>query len=104
MRVLKKGNNNTKRLAYTALVRPILEYAAVCWDPYREGQVSALNRVQKRADKFGNNTNETGWETLPQRRMIVRICALFKAYTEGAGLESDRGQTSKTMLPEYEKS
>ena len=31
-RVLKKGNNNTKRLAYTALVRPILEYEAVCWD------------------------------------------------------------------------
>jgi hypothetical protein len=34
MRILKKGNNNTKRLAYTALVRPILEYGAVCWDPY----------------------------------------------------------------------
>ena len=31
MRILKKGNN-TKRLAYTALVRPILEYGAVCWD------------------------------------------------------------------------
>ena len=32
MRILKKGNNNTKRLAYTALVRPILEYGAMCWD------------------------------------------------------------------------
>ena len=32
MRILKKGNNNTKRLAYAALVRPILEYGAVCWD------------------------------------------------------------------------
>jgi hypothetical protein len=28
----KMGNNNTKRLAYTALVRPILDYGAVCWD------------------------------------------------------------------------
>jgi hypothetical protein len=83
MRILKKGNNNTKRLAYTALVRPILEYGAVCWDLYREGQVSALNRVQKRAAECGNNTNGTGWETLPQRRMIARICALFKAYTGG---------------------
>jgi hypothetical protein len=26
MRVLKKGNRTTKRLAYTSLVRPILEY------------------------------------------------------------------------------
>ena len=46
MRILKKGNNNTKRLAYTALLRPIFEYVAMCWDPYR-GQVSALNRVQR---------------------------------------------------------
>jgi len=32
MRILKKGHNarNTKRSAYTALVRPILEYGAVC--------------------------------------------------------------------------
>jgi len=29
---LRKGNNNTKRLAYTALVRPIVEYGVVCWD------------------------------------------------------------------------
>jgi len=54
---------------------------SVCWDPYREGQVSALNRVQKRAAKFANNINESGWETLAQRRLIARICALFKAYT-----------------------
>ena len=48
--------------------------------PYREGQVSALNR---RAAKFANNINESGWETLAQRRLIARICALFKAYTGG---------------------
>ena len=65
-----------------ALVRPILEYGAVCWDPYREGQVGALNRVQKRATKFAN-IEESGWETLAQRRLIARICALYKAYTGG---------------------
>jgi len=42
MSTLKKGNNNTKRLAYMAVVRPILECGVVCWDPYRGGQVSAL--------------------------------------------------------------
>ena len=82
MHILKKGNNSTKRLAYTALVRPILQFGAVCWGPYR-GQVSALNRVQKRAVKFANNRNESGWKTLVQRRLIARICALFKAYTGG---------------------
>ena len=39
------------------------------------------DRVHKRAAKFLNNINELGWETLAQRRMIARICALFKAYT-----------------------
>ena len=33
MRIVKKGNKNTKSLAYTSLVRPILEYSAACWDP-----------------------------------------------------------------------
>ena len=70
MHILKKGNNKTKRLAYVALVRPILEYGAVCWDPYRcqvrSGQVSALNQVQKRAAIFANNINESGSETLAQ--------------------------------------
>ena len=81
MHILKQGNNNTKRLAYTSLVRPILEYGSVCWDPYREWQVSALNRVQRRAAKFANSTNGSGWETLAQRRLIARLCALYKAYT-----------------------
>jgi len=52
MRILKKGNSNTKSLAYMFLVLPILEYGAACWDPYREGQISALDRVQKKAAKF----------------------------------------------------
>jgi len=81
MRTLKKGNNNTKRLAYTALVRPILENGAVCWDQYGECRVHSLNLVQKRAAKFANNINELGWKTLAQRRLIARICAFSKAYT-----------------------
>ena len=42
MRILKEGNNNTKPLAYTALVRPILECGAVYWDPHGKGKI---NRV-----------------------------------------------------------
>jgi len=81
-RIFKKGHS-MKRLAYTTLARPILEYGAVCWDPHREGQVNALNRVQTRAAKFANNINELGWETLARRRLIARIFALFKAHPGG---------------------
>ena len=81
MRILKKCNSNTKSLAYMSLVRPILEYGAACWDPYREGQISALERVQKKAAKFAHHKNTPNWENLALRRKLSRICALFKAYS-----------------------
>ena len=60
-------------IAHYTTLRPILEYGEVCWDPHREGQVSALNRVQKRAAKFANNINESVRETLAQRRSATCI-------------------------------
>ena len=81
MCILKKGNSSTKSLAYTSLVRPILDYGAVCWDPCRDGQILALNRVQNKAAKFAYHTNETNCETLTQHRKTARICAVCKAYS-----------------------
>jgi hypothetical protein len=81
MRTLKKGNSNTKSLAYMSLVRPILEYGAACWDPYREGQITALDRVQKKAAEFAHHTTSPNWETLASRTKLSCICALFKAYS-----------------------
>jgi len=66
-----------------ALVRPIVECGAACWDRHREGRVGALNWVQKRAAKFANNINEAVWQSLAQSRLIARIRILFKAYTGG---------------------
>jgi hypothetical protein len=64
-----------------SVVRPILEYEASFWDPHREGQTHALDRVQKKAAKFANHTNNSVRETLAQRSKTGRICAIFKAYT-----------------------
>ena len=61
------------------IVCPILEYWAACWDPYREGQIHALDRVQKETAKFAYHTNESNWETLSQRRKMSRLCDPFKA-------------------------
>ena len=76
----KKGNKNTKSIAYKSLVRPILEYGAACWDPYREGQINALDRVQNRAAKFAHREGGLNWESLTRRRKTARLCALFKVY------------------------
>jgi hypothetical protein len=75
MRIVKRVNTNTKSLAYTSLVRPILKYDAVCWDPYRECQISALDRVQNKAAKFAHHTRGQVWEPLAQCR-TARMCAL----------------------------
>jgi hypothetical protein len=81
MPIIKKGKINSKILAYMSLVRPILEYGAACWDPYREGQIIALDSVQKKAAKFAHHTKSSNWENLASRRKISRLCALFKAYS-----------------------
>jgi hypothetical protein len=61
------------------LVRPNFEYGDSCWDPHREGQINALDRVQKIPATFANHTNDSVWDTLVQRRKSARICALFEA-------------------------
>ena len=63
-------------------MRPILEYEASCWDPYREGHINALDRVQKKEAKFAYRKNDSVWETLAQHKKIALICTIFKAYTE----------------------
>ena len=80
MRVLKKGNRNTKSLAYTSLVCPIFEYGAARWDPCR-GQINALDRVQQKAAQFTNRTKDSECGTLARRRTTAHLCALFKAYS-----------------------
>jgi hypothetical protein len=72
MRILKKGNSNTKTLAYMSLVCPIFEYGAL----YRKGQITVLDRLQKKAAKFAHHTNSLNWEILASRRKLSHTCSL----------------------------
>jgi len=45
----KKEIGIQKILGYISLVGPALEYGAACWDPCRDGEINALDRVQKKA-------------------------------------------------------
>jgi hypothetical protein len=54
--------------------------------------------VQKRVAKFANNINESGWETLAQRRLVARIFAFFKAYTGGRAW---KGMDDRLLKPCY---
>ena len=104
MRILKKSNSNTKSLAYMSLVRPIIEYVAACWDPYRKGQISGLDRVQKKSDKFAHHKNSPNWETLASRRKLSRICASLQSALWGARVEAYWWQITAATLSEHGRS
>ena len=57
-----------KNLSYISVVHLVLEYGALCWDPYRQGQVIGLDWLQKKAAKFANHMNRLFWLTLGQFR------------------------------------
>jgi hypothetical protein len=57
--------------------------------PYREGKVNALNRAQKRAAKFANNINESGWN-FDTAKMDSSNMRPFQGIHRETGLESDK--------------
>jgi len=51
-RNLRHCPTSCKRNAYLALVRPLLEYGVVIWDPYRKQEIDKLERIQRNAARF----------------------------------------------------
>ena len=80
-----------KSRAYTALVRPQLEYGAKAWNPHTSGAAEGLERVQKTAARFvfrdyQRSTSATGlvsqlgWDKLHTRRLLAQSTMLFKIH------------------------
>ena len=49
---LKHANHDLKELAYTSLIRSILEYSFTVLDPIYQKDIDGLERVQRRAARF----------------------------------------------------
>ena len=89
-RNLNKCPTHIKAVAYTSLVRPILEYVSAAWDPHSQININTLERIQRQAARFCKNNysrepgyvtkllQELGWETLQARRKHKRITTLYK--------------------------
>ena len=86
-----------KSLAYTTLVRPLLEYASAAWDPYTGRNIKDIEMVQRRAARFvtkeyGYETSvsrlvsDLGWRTLQSRRQGTRLAMFHKAQSGWPGL------------------
>ena len=51
-RNLYKCNRDTKCMAYTSLVRPVLEYTLSVWDPYLNKNILAIEMIQRWAARW----------------------------------------------------
>ena len=80
---------NVKEIAYTSLVRPTPEYASAAWHPFLTKDISALERVQRKAARFCSQNydryasvtemiRDLGWATLETRRRQFRLTLMYK--------------------------
>ena len=78
-RNLKAKSLERREIAYKAIVRPQLEYAAPVWDPHIQEGIQRIEMVQRRAARWVLNDyspyssvsdmlGRLGWRTLEQRR------------------------------------
>ena len=86
---LKKCPQGIREQGYKTLVRPIVEYASVIWDPYTQAATDKIEMVQRRAARFvmsdyrrtssvADMLEKLGWETLAKRRTAAKLAMFYK--------------------------
>ena len=78
-----------KIIAYFSMVRSLLEYSGPVWDPYRQGDIDKLNKIQRAAARFITNNYQRkssvkdliqnlDWTDLQTRKKNFRLTSLYK--------------------------
>ena len=91
-RNLNIGSTTVKQNAYTALVRPLVEYASPVWDPYHQTEIDRIEMVQRRAARYVTNSHNNRssvnqmlehlqWKSLEQRRKDAKLTMMYKYNT-----------------------
>ena len=80
----------TKALCYTTLVRPLVEYSSVVWDPHTQTNIDSLEMIQRRAARYVfNDYRRTSsvnqmlvrlkWISLEERRAKAKAIMMYRA-------------------------
>ena len=97
-RNLYKCNRDTKCMAYTSLVRPVLEYASSVWDPHLNKKDLAIEMVQRQAARWVESDYlwtssvtsmlcDLNWSTLQRRREISRLKTFYNVIYNTSALK-----------------
>ncbi|KAK3083817.1 hypothetical protein FSP39_003606 [Pinctada imbricata] len=110
---------STKIQCYQTLVRPLIEYASVVWDPHTNDNITKIEMVQRRAARMVNSDyrttssvtnmlNQLGWPTLQERRAHAKVIMLYRVVNHLIFIPSDnvlvptispRGNNSSFLVP-----
>ena len=85
-------SKEVKNSAYNMIVRPHLEYASTCWNPYTKRNIDKLEAVQRRAARFvlnfydyhptadlsGKIQKTLQWDSLQHSRAVSDLCIFHK--------------------------
>ena len=99
-RNLSKCSSSIKTSAYLILVRPIMEYAVVAWDPHQCNNIQTLEKIQCRAARWVMNDynryssvsdmlHNLNWQPLqfrPSYNLIVDSRCFYAAVPNTAAL------------------
>ena len=119
-RNLKGCPKNTQTQCYKTLVRPVLEYASVIWDPHHQKDIDSVEMTQRRAARRIANdfspytsasslTKSLGLETLRTRRTRDKATIMHTIYHQQIAVNlpdtirpiarRTRGHNNKLTLP-----
>ena len=91
---LSKCSSNVKASAYLLMVRPLMEYACVVWDPHYQSQVSVLEKVQRCAVRWvlsdysyhSSISSMFNWLPLAKRRKQQSLSLFYQIMNGKIGL------------------
>ena len=108
----------TQHFLRVALVRPIMEYAAVIWDPFTSSNIQRLEMVQRRSARmvcsdFRRTSSVTSmlqqlqWPTLQERRAQAKVTMMHRIVNKTVDIPtthlhpttSVRGHSQRFLVP-----